>query len=112
MFADITWDKLVYDLFIALLTGVFTGLLVDFLLRRREKRRSVQEIRLMYGDLLEMTDELLFTTVPIKYREVSSRLCLLGPDLEIYITAPPVEMEQYIEGTPKAVELEDAAKSA
>jgi hypothetical protein len=111
MFADVTWDKVVYDVLMALLTGVFAGLLVDFALRRREKARSLRVMQLIRGELLTLTDEFLLQTVPAECRVVSPRWCILAPNLEIYVTMEAADSSMYEDGTNANRALWEAAKS-
>ena len=46
MFRDVTLDKLLYDLFIALLTGIVAGVLTGFWVDRRIRHRERQRLSL------------------------------------------------------------------
>jgi hypothetical protein len=66
MFADITTGKVIYDLSIALLTGIITGIMtgifVDYLIRRREKANLKSIRSLMYVDLANAVRNVLLTS--------------------------------------------------
>jgi hypothetical protein len=111
MFAEATWDKVVYDVFMALLTGIFAGFFVDAVLRRRERARSLQVRHILNSELSRLTDDFLLATLPPEGYIVSPRYCIFTPDLEIYLTTKPADVSMYKESTDAHQKLWKAARS-
>lgn len=83
----ITKVKVFYDGSVATLTGVVTGLVVDRMLRHREKIKRLPVKRLLETELITMSDRFLkdahFNLAP--GIDFSPRYIALGPNMYTYI---------------------------
>ena len=111
MFADLTWGKVIYDVLMALLTGVFAGFLVELILRRRERVRKAQVMQLLSSELLKLTDEFLILTLPIECLVRSPRWYVFGPNLDTFVALDTADSSLFEDETPAHRKLREAAKS-
>jgi hypothetical protein len=82
MFRDITLDKFLYDLFIALLTGIVTGVLtgfyVDRRIRYRERQRLSSASNIMYVEVAEAINQMTEDILPRRFFSSGSKMCEFG----------------------------------
>ena len=90
---------------------MFAGLLVELVLRLREKSRSLQVMHLLRSELLRLTDEFLLATLPAECLAVSPRWYVFGPNLDTYVVVEAADSSMYEDGTTANRKLWEAAKS-
>jgi hypothetical protein len=69
--AELTVSKILYDLVIAILTGIGTGLFVDYLIRQREQRHLLPARTLMYAEIMNLLKQFYQHTVAVRFLETS-----------------------------------------
>jgi hypothetical protein len=78
MFRDVTFDKFLYDLFIASLTGIVTGILtglyVDRRIKSRERQRLAPATNTMYVEVIDAINQLTKQTLPARFF-TATKLC-------------------------------------
>jgi hypothetical protein len=75
MFEEVTAYKLLYDLLIAAVTGIITGIFVDYLFRSREKKKIAPAISLINAEILDMVTNFIVRILPPDYTEKIDGVC-------------------------------------
>jgi hypothetical protein len=70
--------KVLYDLAIALVTGIIAGFVVDFLIRRREHERWLDVTNVYYLAILKILDDLLDKSVPTEFKGATKNFAVFG----------------------------------
>jgi hypothetical protein len=79
MFRDLTPEKFLYDVFIALLTGIVTGVLtgfhVDRRIKSRERRRLSSATNVMYVEVIDAINQLTKDILSPRFFTSASKMC-------------------------------------
>jgi hypothetical protein len=79
MFRDLTPEKFLYDVFIALLTGIVTGVLTGFYVDRRiksrERRRLSSATNAMYVEVIDAINQLTKDILSPRFFTSASKMC-------------------------------------
>ena len=79
MFRDLTLDKFLYDAFVALLTGIVTGVLTGFYVDRRISSRDRQRLssatNIMYVEVVDAINQLTRNTLPPHFVTAATKMC-------------------------------------
>jgi hypothetical protein len=116
MFRDVTLDKLLYDLFIALLTGIVAGVLtgfwVDSRIRHRERLRLSLATNIMYVEVVEAVNQLTKDILPDRFISSVAKMCEFSDSAAAYSIVELTDQTIFDIGAPSRQALEqEFAKS-
>ena len=116
MFRDVTLDKLLYDLFIALLTGIVAGVLTGFWVDRRIRQRESQRLSLatniMYVEVIEAVNQLTKDILPDRFISSVAKMCEFSDSAAAYSIVELTDQTIFDIGAPSRQALEqEFAKS-
>jgi len=109
--ADLKIAKVLYDLSIAAITGIFTGLFVDALIKRRERRHLSKARNIMHAMMLDIIQLFVLKIVPFELLEETDNQCVFGDAASSRPLLKYRNADLLVTDTPNNLELKRQIKS-